>query len=505
LLRFARTHAPFSVDEAAARFGLGYAQVDEELQRLVRNGRLLEGAFRPGGSGAEFSDPEVLRQIRRRSLAKLRAQIEPVEPRVLGRFLTAWQGLIRKRKGLDAVLDVVEQLQGLALPASLLESEILPARVDGYLPGDLDALASAGEVIWLGIEPIGERDGRIALYLADHFAKLRRPRELIAPPQLELKEQEIIELLQTHGASFFPAIHEALGGFEAANLDALWSLVWKGLVTNDSFRALRAYSEPPARTERRERIAGRAFRSRRSSPPQAEGRWSLIESRSARAPSVTEWSSNIGQQLLVRYGVVTREVAQSEGIFGGFSAVYDVFKLLEESGKIRRGYFVSNVGAAQFALPAVLDQLRALRDDPLEPEVLLLAATDPGNPYGSILKWPELEGRGPQRATGAHVVLVNGALAAFAGKGARQLWLFLPESEPDRSTHARAVAVKLWELAARQRGRHEGLLVEEINGRPAHEHFAVGFFTELGFTATSHGLQLRRVSLLPTTAGPRHA
>ncbi|HEX9365726.1 MAG TPA: DEAD/DEAH box helicase, partial [Vicinamibacterales bacterium] len=384
--RYARTHGPFTTAELAARYTLGRSTAEALLTTLAAGGRLLEGEFRPGGAGREWCDPDVLQTIRRRSLAKLRKEVEPVEPFVLARLVTTWQGLVRPRAGLDALLDAIESLQGAPLPASILEREILSARIDGYSPGDLDALAAAGEVVWRGVEPIGDRDGRVALYLTDHVSRLWRPSPA---PELGAREQAIVTFLRTHGASFFAALHDAAGGgFPGETVDALWDLVWKGLMTNDTFHALRAFTKAPARRPRkRERGGGGSFRSRRMAPPSAEGRWSLVADRVPVPANDTQWSTAMAQQLLARYGVVTREVAAAEGIAGGFGAVYDVLKALEDAGRVRRGYFVG-VGATQFALPPALELLRSLRETPDEPETLVIAATDPANPYGTTLKWP---------------------------------------------------------------------------------------------------------------------
>ena len=476
--RYARTHGPFTTEEVASRFGLAASRVQPVLEALVRRGRLVEGAFRPGGTRREWCDADVLATIRRRSLARARHAVEPVEPRVLGRFLTHWHGVNRPRPGLDAILDVVERLQGYALPASVLENEVLPARVERYFPGDLDTLLAAGEVVWVGVEPIGERDGRIALYLTDHLPRLLRPpvgNARLETAPLPDRARSLLEVLRGHGASFFSELHDASGGgFPRETLEALWDLVWKGLVTNDTFRVLRAYTAPVAERGRRRMAAGgHVFRSRRTVPPSAEGRWSLVEERTAEAVGATEWAAATAQQLLARYGLVTREVAQAESLPGGFSSVYPVFRSLEEAGRVRRGYFVSGVGAAQFALPPVLDLLRSLRELREEPEVAVLAATDPANPYGMLLRWPPLDGgpvRGPSRSAGSQVVLVDGALAAFLGRGARQAWVWLPEAEPDRGRVARAVAVALGTVASGGWvDRRGGLLLEEVNGVAAAE------------------------------------
>ena len=496
--RYARTHGPFTTSEFAARYGLGRSTADAVLKELAQSGRLLEGEFRPGGSGREWCDPDVLQSIRRRSLARLRKQVEPVDPAVFGRLLTGWQGVVRPRVGLDALLDAIETIQGAPLPASIFESEILAARVHSYNPSDLDALAAAGEVVWCGIEPIGDRDGRLALYLTDHLPRLHRP---VSPGELAPRERGIVTHLEAQGASFFAGFHEAAGaGFPGETVDALWDLVWKGLVTNDTFHSLRAFTRPPERRQRKP-VARRSFNSRRTAPPTAGGRWSLISERTGTAVSPTEWSTATAQQLLARYGVLTREVAGAEGISGGFSAVYDVLKAMEDAGRIRRGYFVAGVGATQFAVPAALELMRSLAEPPDPAEAVVLAATDPANPFGTMLKWPgtsggdEAGGRGPTRTVGSLVVLVNGSLAAYISRGGRQLLVYLPEDEPVRSIVGRALAARLAQLARPEDGG-PGLLVAEINGIPSPDHPFAVFLIDAGFSPSAMGFQVRRQASL---------
>jgi ATP-dependent Lhr-like helicase len=525
VLRYARTHGPFVAEAVAARFGLAPRAVIAALARLASRGRLVQGAFTPGRTGREWCEAEVLRTIRQRSLARLRREVEPVNAAALGRLAVTWHGVGVRRSGLDALLDVIEQLQGAPLPASLLERDILPARIDGYRPGDLDVLATAGEVAWVGLEPLGERDGRIAVYLADHLGKLLPP--AASASDLDERAARIVEHLRREGASFFAALHQAAGGgYPRDSVDVLWDLAWQGIVTNDSFHALRAFTQPPPKRSRRE-ARMQPFRSRRLTPATAEGRWSLVEVRASGRSSPTEWAAGLASQLLARHGIVTREAVAVENLPGGFSAVYEVLKAMEDAGRVRRGYFVGGLGATQFAQPAALDLLRSVRDEPEVPQTVYLAATDPANPYGAILKWPNARadvgrmgswptsrsaaegkaealphaqaaasshtsardlGRGPTRSVGAGVIIVNGALAAYVGRADRQFLVFLPEDEPSRSVTAREVARMLHHLATGGSDR-DGMLIAEIDGIAAAAHPLAPFLLEAGFVRRPGGFQ----------------
>jgi ATP-dependent Lhr-like helicase len=564
--RYARTHGPFTCRAAADRFGLDGDDVEAVLRQLAHEGRVLEGGFIPGGLHREWCDAEILRQIRRKSLARLRREVEPVEQHTLARFLTHWQGLLlRRRSGaghLDALLDVIENLQGAPVPASLLESSILPARLAGYEPAGLDTLIAAGEVTWAGAEPLGERDGRIALYLADKVPLLLTARALTEP--LTEREEKLLEVLEATGASFFDPLHQAVGaGYPGETIDALWSLVWRGLVTNDSLHALRAYILRPdsARTARRSHQTGAVFRSRRTTPPNAQGRWALLpqsrqqatgnreqkdrergsrktgskgaerqgareqgskgaagrETRitagqetgaTAAGATQTERSHALAMQLLNRYGILLREQVAAENVPGGFSAVYDVLKALEESGRIRRGYFVAGLGATQFALPAAVDLLRQLRTAPHaeKPEFVQLAATDPANPYGSVLKWPDLPvaeedsetaPRVLTRAAYAEVILRNGQLVAWLRRSNPNLLVFLPAEEPERSQAAEGLAHFLCSRGQERMhaDRHAGVLITTINGQPVAAHPMARFLMDAGFHPGPLGMHLRRIPM----------
>jgi ATP-dependent Lhr-like helicase len=509
--RYARTHAPFTAAEFSGRYGLSNESAEELLARLAEEGRLLEGEFRPRGTGREWTDAQVLRMVRRRSLAKLRQEIEPVDAEVLGRFVTTWQGVARPRRGPDAILDAIEQLQGAPLPASIVETEILPARVEGYDTAELDALMAAGVVVWVGVEPLGERDGRIAFYLGDHLASLLPPSSPPKPARakehvgtagdaLDSREAAILDLLRSRGASFFGPLHEAAGGgYPGATVDALWSLAWRGLVTNDTFHVVRSFtSSPPPRQHGRPHEPAHPVRSRHVAPPSAEGRWSLVRDPMS-SSDVTTWATVMTEQLLARHGVVTRESISPESLPGGFATIYPVLRAMEERGRLRRGYFVAGLGSAQFALPAALDLLRSLRDQRGDGAATpVLAATDPANPYGSTLRWPAAMGaldqtgsahRGPARAVGATVVLVNGALAAYLARGDRSMITWLPDGEPERSQTALAVARVLIERARSGGDKPRGMLIEEIDGVPPAAHPIAPSLVESGFAAGALGLQ----------------
>jgi ATP-dependent helicase Lhr and Lhr-like helicase len=523
--RFARTHCPFTTADIAARYQLQPPAIEAVLRNLNSQGKLLEGEFRPHGRHREWCDPEVLRQIRRKSLARLRREIEPVEQSTFVRFSTRWQGVTVPRRGLDALLDTIEALQGAALLASELESEILPARIADYHPSNLDALMASGEVTWVGVEQVGDRNGRIALYLTESLPLLRLPdapptgQPAPSPSPSAERAEKIAEFLGRQGASFFSEIHAACGaGFPGDTIDALWELAWSGRITNDTFYPLRKLLRPDERKRKREFFEDerpgspgylRRLRSR-TSTGQAHGRWSLLRQRMIATLTPTQWSANVSQQLLQRHGIVMRETAIAENIPGGYNTIYPALKTMEDSGWVRRGMFVAGLGAAQFAMPAAVDMLRSLRIDPASPEALHLAAADPANPYGTLIPWPKIAGQSDEAATrhamartsGASVILINGQLAAFLRRRNPSVRVFLPEAEPELTPFARELAAKLAQLAVRRLNLRQGLLIGEINDAPAREHFLAAVLQEAGFVNTVLGYQMRRTKPLIVSEEP---
>ena len=491
--RYARTHGPFSEADAARRLGTGEATVRMALERLRDSGRVVEGEFVPGRRGREWCDASVLRAIKRRSLAKLRKQVEAVPAEAYARFLPVWQGVTRPRKGLDGVLDAIEQLQGAPLPASVLEQEVLPARVENYQPGMLDELFLAGEVVWQGIESLGANDGRVALYLTDKFPLLGRRVIGVEQGEADPIEEKLRGLLAERGALFFDEIARTTGDFPNDLLAGLWRLVWRGEATNDTLAPLRSLfkstggaADAPGASTRRGR---RGFRSRRRERlPGSEGRWSLLSRYDDDRFTPTERLTALAKQLIERHGVLTRDQITREQIEGGFSAIYPILKAMEESGKVRRGYFVEGQGAAQFAAAGADDLLRSKPREEA-PQALVLAATDPASPFGAALGWPdtaEQQGR-PQRSAGSLVVVQGGVLLGWLGRSAQSLITFLPPDGEDRLRAAVALARALSERARTRKS----LLITKIDGESALASVLAGVFSQAGFTSTPRGLLMR--------------
>ncbi|MEO5680008.1 MAG: DEAD/DEAH box helicase, partial [Acidimicrobiales bacterium] len=484
--RWARTHGPFVPAEPAARFGVPVDLVATVVRDLEVAGTLASGAFRPDGRGEarEWCDQDVLTRLKQRSLAVLRREVEAVDVAALARFLPAWQGVGSTAAGLDRLFEVVAQLQGASIPASVLERDVLATRVARYAPRLLDELLASGEVLWLGAGALGRDDGRVVLLLrAD--APLLVPR--LGMEQLErpdgAEHDRIRAVLAQRGACFW---RELAGADDRASLDALWDLVWAGEVTNDGVQALRSFGAG-ARTSGASR-SRRGGRRRVGSltvmgPPAAQGRWSLVRRDlgldEGGAAADTRTRHQLAGSLLKRHGVLTREAVRGEGVPGGFAGVYPVLRALEEAGRIRRGYFVAGRGGAQFALPGAVDRLRACRDGPADgqPRVVVLAATDPAQPYGLALPWPKLEGTRPQRLAGAWVALVDGEAALYVEKAGRGLQALRPLDGTWETEAVEAVAAFL--LGGRRLSKLAVERVPEGFGEILAAH---------GFTPTPKGL-----------------
>ncbi|MET4540307.1 ATP-dependent Lhr-like helicase [Arthrobacter bambusae] len=548
--RYARTHGPFTASEAASRLGLGVAVVNTALKRLAGDGRVVEGEFRPHAvaepqppaegadrelmsldapPSSEWCDADVLRKLRRRSLAALRAEVEPVDTAAYGRFLPAWQNVTAPGKsrsqalrGLDGIITAVDQLSGVPIPASAWEPLVLASRVADYKPAMLDELMAAGELLWSGAGSLPGNDGWISLHVADSAELTLNPSPEFEPGDAQ---QRLLEHFSAGGGYFFRQLTDVAGGMDSvlsddAVVSALWDLVWAGRVTGDTFAPVRAMiaggktahrqvaKAPRARAPRLSRL-GRSHGSGllgspgltggrygsvsggvAAAPPSAVGRWSALP-----APELdpTIHARGTAELLLDRYGVVTRGSVMAENIIGGFGLMYKVLARLEEAGRCRRGYFIEHLGAAQFAVPATVDRLRSFTEDAriskAEPLALALAATDPANPYGAALPWPALSvdagsGHRPGRKAGALVVMVDGALVLYVERGGKTLLTF-NQDEAVLTLAAQALVDVV------RRGAVDKLFMEKVNGHDLLETPIAVALAAAGAYSTPKGLRIR--------------
>ncbi|MEU3723050.1 ATP-dependent helicase [Streptomyces sp. NPDC031705] len=497
LARYARTHGPFTTAAVAARLGLGAAVTEGALHRLAAAGRVVQGEFHPAGIGQEWCDATVLRRLRRRSLAALRQELEPVPPASLATFLPQWQHLGGALRGIDGLARAVEQLQGAPVPASALERLILPSRVAGYAPTLLDELTTTGEVVWAGAGALPGKDGWISLYLADSAPLL-----LPDPHPLELGplHQAVLESLSGGYGLFFRQLTQSVRTRhpEASDLElseVLWDLAWSGRLTNDTLAPLRsllgsgrtagATAHRARRTVPRGRYGSLSATASRTGPPTVSGRWSLLP---AQAPDPTHRAHALARTLLDRHGVVTRGAVAAEGVEGGFSAVYRVLSAFEDSGQARRGYVVEGLGAAQFAMDGAVDRLRAAEKNPPPLAAVVLAAADPANAYGAALPWPEPPAGAshkPGRKAGSLVVLVDGELVLYLERGGKTLLAWPEPGDPRLTAATEALA------AASRAGSLPALTVERINAAAALTSPLGPALEAAGFHATPRGLRMR--------------
>ncbi|HEX5569421.1 MAG TPA: DEAD/DEAH box helicase, partial [Streptomyces sp.] len=521
LARYARTHGPFTTARAADRFGLGPAVADGALHRLAATGRLVQGEFHPSGVEQEWCDATVLRRLRRRSLAALRQELEPVPPAALAAFLPQWQHLDSGGlRGIDGLLRAVEQLQGAPVPASALEKLVLPSRVADYHPAMLDELTTTGEVLWAGAGALPGKDGWIRLQLTDTAPLLLPPGH---PLEISPLHAAVLDVLSGGHGLFFRQIAERVraAGHEVPDIqlaEVVWELAWSGRLTNDTLAPLRSLlgsgrtAGATAHRARRATPRGRygslmplspsvrsasaRLAASRSGPPTVSGRWSLLPGPET---DPTHRAHALARTLLDRHGVVTRGAVAAEGVEGGFSAAYRVLSVFEESGQARRGYVVEGLGAAQFAVDGAVDRLRAIstsreKSEGTRPRTAVLAAADPANAYGAALPWPDppptsAPGRGgtahkPGRKAGSLVVLVDGELVLYLERGGRTLLAWRTEG-PLLDAAAEALA------QAARRGVLGTVTVERANGSPVLTSPLGRALEAAGFHPTPRGLRLR--------------
>ena len=433
--RYARTHVPFTTEELRDRYRVDASAV---LAALEAAGDLVRGELRPGGSGARVVRPRRAAAAAAR-VAGVAAQGDRAgRPARAGGVRAVLAGRRPPRAppapGRDRLREVLVPLQGLALPADVWERDVLPRRTGAYSPTWLDELCASGEVVWVGAGALGRSSGKVALYF-------REDAEAIGPPgiKVEAPSEPAHDLLRERLGRSPCFFTDLLAEVELPPEDiqeALWDLVWAGEVTNDAWSPLRAPRLTLARAQRatleRRGRGTRRFGARRgATQPTMQGRWSLTSSIFREQPDPRQQRRTLAELLLERHGILTRETVLAEGIPGGFSALYDALTDLETLGVCRRGYFVEGLGGAQFALPGAVERLRARRDDEDAPP-LVLAATDPAQPYGAALPWPKRDGehRRPSRVAGAYVVLAGAEPVVYVERGGRGLTLMVDLDDP---------------------------------------------------------------------------
>ncbi len=514
LARYARTHGPFTSDDVRARYGIDGGAV---LRELERSGDIVRGELRPGGTERDWCDVEVLRRLRRSSLAALRKEIEPTDQRRLAAFLPAWQGVDRHPSsgaGVDRLREVLVPLQGLALPVEIWESDVLPRRVGAYSQSWMDRLCASGEIVWVGAGALG-RSGRVALYFREDAAAIGPPPGRPAAPPPDGPEHELLRAGLAGGPSFFTDLLADLDASPEALREALWDLVWAGEVTNDGWAPLRAPRFSLARGERSQDLAGTLVahsparvrgvgrsrfggRRRTGAQAQVQGRWSLtgrLFADAGEGPAAgAERRRAQAELLLERYGIVTREQVLAERVRGGFAMLYDTFANLETLGVCRRGYFIEGMGGAQFALPGAVERMRA---EPERARTLVIAAADPAQPYGAALPWPKREDGSARasRVAGAYVVMVADEPSLYVERGGRGLVTLTagqrsaaagaPRSaagvtSPGLGSNPLREALEALAEAVRS-GRVPKLTLERIDGEPAIGSDLVEMLIELGF------------------------
>ncbi len=477
--RFGATHGPFTLAELRARYGVDPSAA---LNELEREGALVRGELRPGGSEREWCDPEVLRRLRRASLAVLRKEVEPVDQRALARFLPAWQNVDRHPSsgaGIDRLREALVALQALALPVEAWERDVLPRRVGAYSPSWMDQLCASGEVVWIGAGALGRGSGRVALYFREDLAELGPPQARAATSApTDLDRHAAVRERLAGGACFFSDLLVDVDLAPEVLQEALWDLAWAGEATNDAFAPLRAPRLTLARAQRdrvraSSRVAGRfAARRRTGAAAQVQGRWSLTEPLFAEQVDPAARRRALAELLLERYGVLTREQVLAAGVAGGFSSIYSELSQLETLGIARRGYFVEGLGGAQFALPGAVERLRARAAGEEAP--IVLAAVDPAQPYGAALPWParpEGEGSGgspgsvgsrrPARTAGAHVVLSCGEPILYLERAGRGLQTLVAQDDPRLEPALAALVDRV------RSGAIKRLALEKVDGEPA--------------------------------------
>lgn len=506
ITRYARTHGLFSAQQLADRYGVGVAVINSALLPLREQGNLLHVGSETGQADGVWVSADVFKRLRLRSLQSAREATRPVAPAAWVTLLLERHGVLNPAatftretlpvaqplyEGIDGLARVIEQLAGVALPASLWESQILRARIRDYQPAMLDELLANGEVLWCGHKALGHNDGLISLHLTEFAAETLPPSDSTQSPT-EL-QQAILEALSHGGAWFAHEIMTKLAGPETPPSGdiyaALWQLVWQGDITTDTWTAVRGLLGSPGATRSRPARALRSRHVQRFAPSSLmvrgpgintiAGRWSGLVRRDI---SPTRQALALAENMLDRYGVITRGSAISEQIPGGFPALQPVLRGMEDAGRIMRGRFIAGAGGAQFTDALTIERLRELAQQPADTTAAVaLAAMDPANPFGATLGWPvHMTGARPVRRLGARIAIVGGELALYLPQGGKDLLIFTPdEAQQQAAIAALALALK--------REKSLSFTLETVNGQPVSQSPLLNTLRHAGFSRVPQG------------------
>lgn len=525
-LRFSRTHTLFTSAQVARAFGLGVAVADDFLRQLRDEGVLISlrtGTSSTPDEASTWVNENVFHRLRIRSLHAAREATRPVPAASYTRLLLERQGLLSPAdgslarlpatsagmlEGSDGVTRVIEQLAGVGLPASLWESQILPARVRDYSPDMLDELLATGEVIWSGQKKMGDDDGRVVLHLRDYLA------ETLSPPTGDSEaltdlQRAILDVLSGGGAWFAQQLSTLIqtrkqgsGGDEWITPEmlheALWGLVWQGYITTDIWAPLRGLSRTVAASRQPSRRSPRMRRGRPAysvprlpsttipvsyTTPALAGRWSLLPRERL---NDTERMLACAENMLDRYGVIGRQAVIAENIPGGFPAMQTLCRSMEDSGRILRGRFVEGMGGAQFAERHTIDRLRDLSASNTETQAftaVALSANDPASPWGSLLPWPaHPSSLVPGRRNGAFVVISAGELRLYLAQGGKKMMVWMKDEETPSPEIFRALA------SALRREPRLRFTLSEVNDKPVRQTSLFTLLREVGFSSSPQGL-----------------
>jgi ATP-dependent Lhr-like helicase len=474
--RFARTHGPFPASAISERYHFSASEVAAELAVLAASGIVEAGEFIPGGSGEEWCDVGLLREIHRRSLAKARKEVEARRPRDFAVFLAKWQGLAcfaGEAGAMDVLDESLKRLANLRLPAEIWEKAILPVRISNYRANMLDQFIGSGQFNWRAGTSGSSFQIRFEPVAAEYLDWLPAATEISDPENpspenpagpLSGAPLKIHEILAQNGALFLPQILKISGLGTAAAWEALEELMGFGLVTNDTFGPVRYVLN----TSRQDRQGVRGIL--QPNVMNTMGRWALLPQKGPDRPEA--WAA----VLLYRYGIVSRETAAAEDL--SWEEIYPVLDQWETLGKIRRGYFVEGLSGIQYALPPAVEQLRQPVDDSV---FWVLDWRDPANASRLLPEWPGDNVPAPKPD---YLVYQSGE--PVLGAAGKRLKIQALKEGKEVLEKALKELVRFLDTVYGD----ERIVIIQFNGQPVNDAPIVPLLTSLGFEKGYHEMTL---------------